>query len=254
MKTKQTKEGWQIIDGDTHIGTWIEESGRLDHDRFIIPIIEDILKPGMIAIDAGALYGDHAIAYARSVGKDGAVICIEANPLAFECLTKNAEKFQSTIVLLNVVLGEEHGATAIHTMEEATQVNIGASRVNAFGEKKENTYQREIPTASIDGIVMNANLTNGVNFIKLDIEGWEYKALIGAKGTLQHPKNKPILLIEINKGALEAQGDNDRKIYDFLLEMNYQWRIVQPDCHGNSPQFDILAWPNTIEKLKLIKA
>lgn len=252
MKTRQTKEGWWIIDGDSHVGKWVEESGDLAHDKFLIPIIEDILKPGMIAIDCGALYGDHAIAYARAVSTSGTVICMEANPLAYECLTKNAEKFQSNVICMNVVVGEQHGTKAIHVMQEGTEVNVGASRVTTFSDDSNKAIEKEIPCVSIDGLVMDANITQGINFIKLDIEGYEFSALKGAKGTLTHPKNKPILVIEINKSALEAQGAKDTDIYDLLLEVNYAWRIIQPDCHGNSLQFDILAWPNPIERLKVV--
>lgn len=253
MNTKITKEGWHIISGDSHVGAWIEVSGRLDHDRFLIPIIEDILKPGMIALDCGSLYGDHAIAYARAVSSAGTVICMEANPLAYECLTKNAERFQSNVICMNVVVGEQHGTKAIHVMQEGTEVNVGASRVVTFSNESTKAIEKEIPCVSIDGLVMDANITQGVNFIKLDIEGYEFSALKGAKGTLTHPKNKPVLVIEINKSALEAQGAKDKDIYDLLLEVNYAWRIIQPDCHGNSLQFDILAWPNAIEKPKIVQ-
>ena len=29
---KLTKEGWAIVDRDTHMGRWVEEHGRLDFD------------------------------------------------------------------------------------------------------------------------------------------------------------------------------------------------------------------------------
>lgn len=246
MNTKQTKEGWWIIEQDTHVGRWIEESGELSHDRFLIPVACSNLKPGGVVMDCGALYGDHTIAYARVTGSEGAVIAIEPNPMAFECLTKNAEKFESTIVLLNVCLGEEHGAEAIHIMSD----NVGASRMTEKDctpeELPDSRIENKIKTASIDGICRDAALEK-LDFIKLDIEGWEYKALRGARDTLKN--FRPLLLIEMNSWALSQQGSCYKDIYDLLLKENYSWRIVQPDCKGGDAMYDILAWPNLIEKI-----
>lgn len=245
MNIKQTKEGWYIIEQDTHVGKWVEETGKLDHDEFLIPIACENMKEGWIVMDCGALYGDHTIAYAKKVGKDGAVIAIEANPLAFQCLSKNAEKFDSEVICINTALGEHHGRLAFH---ELIGENIGANRVSE--EKNGNSQMKQVMTATIDGIANDAQLDR-LNFIKIDCEGWEFKILKGAKNVLENLK--PILMIEMNEGALKEQGATYKDIYDYLLEMNYSWRIIQPDLKGGNEQYDIICWPNLIQKLKLIK-
>lgn len=245
MNTKQTKEGWWIIEGDTHIGKWIEDTGRLNHDDFLPELACANIPTGGVVIDAGALYGDHTIAYCRKVSTEGTVIAIEANPVAFQCLQKNAEKFQSDILLINAALGETHGDKALHCIEEG---NLNAGMATVSEEDKKGVI---IPTVSIDGLVKDANLTR-LDFIKIDCEGYEFKILKGAKGTLK--TLKPKMLIEINSFALSQQGSTDRDIYDLLLECNYCWQIVQPECTGSSMQFDILAWinPLSIQENKVI--
>lgn len=247
MNIIQTKEGWSIIAEDTHVGRWITDSGRLDHDAFLIPIAVANILPGSIVIDVGALYGDHSIAYAKKVGPSGCCIAIEANPLAFQCLCENAKKFEGPTICMNLALCDNHGGTCVHIMDEG---NVGASQV---GEKSGKPTEKEVRTASIDGIVHDANLDkNQPMFIKIDVEGWEYSVLKGAKNTLKD--FKPILLIEINSWTLSQQGTSPKEVYDFLLEMNYAWRIVQPELNGSAPQYDIMAYPNKVEPLKLLKA
>lgn len=246
MNTKQTKEGYWIIEQDTHVGKWIEESGRLDHDRHLHALIEEGIKPGWICIDAGALYGDSTIGMCRATGGEGAVFAIEANKMAFDCLSKNAETFQSPTFLLNCALGESHGGEAVHVMEE----NVGASKVSDSKNSEPSRIETTIKTASIDGIAIDANLER-LDFIKIDCEGWEFKILKGAKNSLK--KFRPLMLIEMNSFALSLQDSCYKDIYDFLLEMEYSWRIVQPEAGGGSPQYDILCWPNP-EKPKLYKA
>jgi FkbM family methyltransferase len=249
MNIKTTKEGWNIIEGDTHVGKWVEETGRLDHDRFLIPLIESMLKPGMVVIDAGALYGDHSIAYARAVGETGAVFAIEANPMAFECLSKNAEKFQAPMFLMNLALGEEHGGDCIHIMAE----NVGASSVTKNWKTPKsipkNHLEAVVKTASIDGLIEAANL-EALHFIKIDCEGWEFKILKGAKGAIR--KFKPILVIEMNSWALSQQDASYKDIYDLLIDLNYDWRIIQPEAKGGDLIYDIMAWPKQIETLRIV--
>lgn len=252
MNIITTKEGWSVIEEDTHVGTWIRDTGRLDHDAFLVPIAVANIVPGSIVIDCGALYGDHTIAYAKKVGPNGCVMAIEANPLAFRCLTENAKKFEGPTICMNLALCDNHGGTAVHILDEC---NVGASQVlnGKSTEESPKKVEIEVRTASIDGIVYDANLDRKTPmFIKIDCEGWEYKILQGAKNTLK--EFKPILLIEINTWALSQQDTSAKEIYDFLLSLNYAWRIVQPELNGSAPQYDVMAWPNQLEPLRLLKA
>lgn len=252
MNTKKTAAGYWIIEQDTHVGKWIEESGRLDHDRHLHALIEEGIKPGWICIDAGALYGDTTIGMCRATGGEGAVFAIEANKMAFDCLSKNAETFQSPTFLLNCALGESHGGEAVHVMEE----NVGASKVSDSKNSEPSRIETKIKTISIDGLCIDANLTSGIDFIKLDIEGGEMSALKGARNLLsnKHPQvRRPVMVIEMNSFALSLQGSCYKDIYDFLLEMGYEWRLIQPEAVPSSMQYDILCWPKE-EKPKLYKA
>lgn len=236
MNTKQTKEGWMIIEGDTCIGKFIEDSGKLDHDEHLPPLACLNFPEGGVVIDCGALYGDHTIAYCKKVGSEGTVIAIEASKMAYDCLVQNAKQFESPVICVHAVLCQSHGSTALHCVEEG---NLGCSHITEDDKKGV-----EVRTISIDGLVKDASLSR-LDFIKIDCEGFEYQILLGARGSLK--QFKPKMMIEINHGALNSQGDNDRKIYDLLLDLGYCWQIVQPQCNGSSPQFDILCWPNPIK-------
>lgn len=247
MNTIQTSQGWWVIEGDTHVGKWIEETGDLCHDKFLPGLACANIPTGGTVIDAGALYGDHTIAYCRQISTGGTCIAIESNPVAFSCLQRNAEKFQSDVLLINAALGETHGGKALHCIEPG---NLNSGMATVSEEDKKGVL---IPTVSIDGLVKDASLTR-LDFIKLDVEGYEYKVLKGARGTLALNSLRPKMLIEINSFALSQQGSTPSDIFDLLIENNYQFRIVQPELKGGDPQYDILAYPNpiTITENKLI--
>lgn len=241
MKTEITQEGWTIIKGDL-ISEWVRENKKLDHDEHLIPLACLNIPVGGIVIDCGGNIGSHTIAYAQKVGPTGTVIAIEAGPLAFQCLTENMKKAQGQVVLVNAAVCDEHAGRALfHT---TNMENLGASGVNEFATDPD---AHEVRTVSIDGIVEAAELER-VDFIKIDIEGWELKALKGARSTLK--RFRPKLLIEFNMFRLAEQNATYKDLYDFLLAANYSWQICQPQSTGGDAQYDCLCWPNLVQATK----
>ena len=83
---KLTKEGWAIVDRDTHMGRWVEEHGRLDFDQAALRCYLPLFRQGDVLLNVGANIGCYAKAF---VGKASRIICIEPNGEALECLRHN---------------------------------------------------------------------------------------------------------------------------------------------------------------------
>lgn len=224
--------GGFIVPNDTHIGEWQKTCGKLDHDEFLVPFAVSRLKPGDFVIDCGAFDGDHTIAYSKAVGEMGRVLAIEAGQLAFNCLKHNIAMFRIlNVIALRGAVGNINGEYAQHVTNE----NLGASTCL----KVDSMHDASMFTISIDHIMRGLKMK--VDFIKLDIEGWEPRALAGAATTLQ--TDRPELLIEINRGALEKCGFTPGTIFCELTGFRYSWKIVQDDCDVDSPQYDIHCLP-----------
>lgn len=229
---RQTKEGYWVIDSDTHHTKWIEETGRLDHDFFTIPIACEQIPEGGVVIDCGSHVGSHAIAYSQKIGKKGVIICIEPGDNAYKALTMNAAKFQCGVMLMNVSAGNDHGSWADFIEDNQ---NFGASEVRPFEGKGKKVW-----TASIDGIMHDAGLMR-LDFMKIDCEGCEPFILEGGKEAIK--RYKPKLLIEVNEYKLKNHGTNAEEIYSFLTKNDYTWKILQPELTVKSDQYDILCKP-----------
>ena len=78
------------------------------------------------------------------------------------------------------------------------------------------------------------------DFIKLDIEGFEFKALMGATDIIRkfHPK----LLIEINRGTLERQRNTSEEIFRFLKRYGYSFRNIYEEQLMEGEQYDIICY------------
>lgn len=138
-------------------------------------------QPGNIVLDCGAYTGNTSIYFADLVGDAGHVYAFEAMPKTFEKLRANLEKISYTnITPINSAVDKETGQVSF--INEALPSSRKSSAPNAI----------LISSIAIDDFVINRNLKQ-VDFIKMDVEGAELDALIGARYTIQ--KYKPILAI-----------------------------------------------------------
>lgn len=216
--------GIAVIEGDTHLSAWVEQTGRLDHDQSTLPVILPLIKPGDVVVDAGANIGSHTIAYINAVGDKGIVLAFEPNPPAFECLMHNCPQANNYRLGLSDSLG---------FFDVVPNVNAGATHLGQ---------------ASIDGnaaqtIRLDSFELPRLNFFKLDIEGFELLALRGARETIQ--RCRPIIMCELNVGALARQGHDKTGIMTFLLgEMGYiMVKPVFPNESMDAEQIDVLFFP-----------
>jgi FkbM family methyltransferase len=151
-----------------------------------------------------------------------------ANVYSFEPLKEHVACQKETIAL-----NRKEDVTTIfelalsdHNGEET--IRLGGSGTSLDKEFLEVDFgTRTISVATLDSVVSTHTLSLP-DFIKIDVEGHEFKVLQGAKATL---KSKPVLFIEIaktlnNKRFVHKEYD---AIFAYLASLHYKPFIV----HGN---------------------
>ncbi len=135
-------------------------------------------RPGDIVLDAGANIG----LYAREALRQGArmVIAIEPVPANLECLRRNlkAEISAGTVIVCPEGVWNQHDFLEMHV---APDHQTTASFVK---KSDDDTVNVKLPLTTVDKIVSELHLPR-VDFIKMDIEGAERKALEGAHDTIR---------------------------------------------------------------------
>lgn len=221
--------GIALLKDDQCICRFIRESGRLDHDQNMLPLLKEFIKKDSIVLDIGAFIGDHTIYYSKLVGGNGRVIAFEPYKDSFECLLYNLNGYKN-IDFHNYALGNiEH-----YVSMEFVETNNG---MNYISMAREANYPK-IKITTLDTISQNFNK---LDFIKIDVEGCELDVLIGGKSVIN--KFKPAMLIEINDMTLERQGVNRQQIFDWLTENNYTYRNIYKNKDLKDSQLDIICLP-----------
>jgi FkbM family methyltransferase len=150
--------------------------------------MDRFLEPGMNVIDVGGNVGTYALYIAKRVGPSGRVISLEPTSTNLAYLKRNAEANGfSQIILEGVAAGAEPGEVRINLSE----TNFGAHRV-AVDSDDSGAYEMA-PMVRLDDLVERHALEH-VDFIKIDVEGFEHQVLLGAQETLR--TRDPVLLIE----------------------------------------------------------
>lgn len=152
-------------------------------------------------IDVGAHVGSWSIGFSKLFKK---VFAFEADQTNFSFLGKNIEAHKSNnIQTFYTAIGETQKQVSI---QKGTQ-NSGQSHVcngNSVEMKK------------IDDFI---ELFNNINLIKIDVEGYEYNAILGAKETIL--KFAPLIMIEVNGLSEQYYNIPKEKIFGLLKEFGY---------------------------------
>src|SRR5215813_1559879 len=172
-------------------------------------LLRQILVPGGVAVDAGANIGIYSQFLARCVGPAGAVYSFEPAPENFERLRAAARGF-SNMYLLQAAVGERSGKSELYL---SNTLNVDHRTYST-----ENSARRVV---QIDMVALDDYFRPGqrVDFIKMDIQGYELHALRGANRVLaDNPAAK--LLLELWPYGLKQAGTNWVGLIDALTKKN----------------------------------
>ncbi|MCP3775995.1 FkbM family methyltransferase [Paenibacillus sp. MZ04-78.2] len=146
------------------------------------------VKEGDTVIDAGGCWGDTALYFAHEVGNKGAVYSYEFIPSNLEIMDRNINLNPSVKEIIKVVKKPVWSSSG----ETVYYQDLGPGSRVTNNLTPQTTGKSE--TLSIDDLVELYKIEK-VDFIKMDIEGAELSALIGANQTIK--KFRPTLAISL---------------------------------------------------------
>lgn len=167
------------------------------------------VRPGQVCLDIGANIGLFTVALAHAAGPDGWVHAFEPDPDNFALLQRNAAPWQHDchIRLHAMACGTEDGNAQLHRSTENRGMHRLYDSACCQGEAV------EVPVRRIDDVV------NGpVDFIKIDIEGFEPFAVRGATETIRRSP-RLVLMTEFSPLSMLEAGASASGYLALLLEL-----------------------------------
>lgn len=166
---------------------------------------------GKNIIDIGANNGQITIEFANLVGDNGKVMSFEPQRIIYQQLCGNVFlNGLDNVHAFNVALGDQEGLISIEKPNyfQNGPVNFGDVHVGV-SENYELVQLHRLDSYNFEN----------VSLIKIDVQGYEYKVLLGAKETIMN--NRPIIFIEIEEDQLEKYGETERSVIELLSEFGY---------------------------------
>lgn len=192
----EIREGWMWPKAD---------DVAFDHIKMYLPLLRLAARQPQqrrVAVQAGGNAGVHPVELAKLYER---VITFEPERLNYECLLENARDY-SNVEAHQAVVGNRNKPVGIAAAQglknDKLCVNTGSFMVDGDGD---------IPQIRIDDLDLDQ-----LDFLQLDVEGWELNALKGAEKTIE--RCSPVIMIERFE-----HGDDPEP---FLIERGYN-RIVK---------------------------
>lgn len=144
-------------------------------------LLARLVDPGDTVIDAGANVGYMTLLAALAAGPAGKVLSFEPHPELFEVARRNVgaarERFRmAEVELREAALGKETGRGQL-LMPEGFELNDGIARIAPDDDAGRSV---SVVIEALDDVLQEQT----ASVLKLDVEGFEYRALQGAARTL----------------------------------------------------------------------
>ncbi len=184
-------------------------------DAFEIDLLKKHIHKNATVLDIGANIGFYAIILSDIVGEKGLVHCFEPDAKNFEHLKKTTAAFKN-IKINNKAVGPRTEKLKIYTSK-----NLNVDHRTYKPEE----YEQEI---EIDAVSIDDHLASNpkVDFIKMDIQGFEMQAIQGMQTILE--KNKDVKLIsEFWPYGLRKAGSSLTDYFIFLVSKGFTCYLLE---------------------------
>jgi FkbM family methyltransferase len=196
-------------------------SGRI-WERRIVELYKTIVKKGDIVLDCGAFIGLHTLELSKLVEDTGKVYSFEPIPAVADCVEKTMEEKN----INNVVLVRKPLYSSSNIKLEFVSDLSGLSSVADY-RRKAFKYKYKVNSICIDDFI-NIPKDKKISFIKIDVEGSEFKVLEGAIKTIK--KYRPTIIFETWKNKRNIQ-----KLANWCMIHQYTMTYISCDNYVLDP-------------------
>jgi len=178
----------------------------------------------MILVDIGANVGLYTALGMHQLDANGRIVALEPHPQTFTFLQKNVTANQTApsacpqVDAFNLAAAPERGRHELRLNPE----NRGDNRLyqGTYQGKLEEWETLPVEGRPVDDVLADLGVEQ-VNFVKIDIQGFEQKAISGFQNTLSRSQNVILMSEFWPKGLQEASG-SAREYLQMLTDVGFK--------------------------------
>ncbi|MBM4370249.1 MAG: FkbM family methyltransferase [Deltaproteobacteria bacterium] len=214
--------------------------------------VRRIIQPGWVCLDVGANIGYYTVLFSSLVGATGRVIALEPMEEPMQVLREHLR--------LNQCVNVQDIQAGADWMARTHKGDLGFGFSWPVQGARVLHAPRDLQFVTIDGLCFDhagSPSLPSVNLIKIDVDGYELRAILGATRTLLH--FRPVLVLELCEYTMRPVGlghiPNNTRHVDTLVDLlSYLGYQIQDEESGQAltPEGIRAQWDLNLRSINVI--
>ena len=202
----------------------------------MVQIIKENLKPGMTVIDCGSNIGFYPLLEANIMKGNGLIFALEPDSRNYEILEMNVElcPYRKIIKPYKIAASNKSGTANMFVTKKSNLNKLDAGDYNEFSKRSTINKTVEVKTITIDEFCEDENID--VDFIRMDIEGFEVEVFQGMRKTLENGRSGLIVFLELHPYNYSEKRDFSKEL-EKLFDYGYRCKGIMSAGEPNPPKF-----------------
>ncbi|HEX7558597.1 MAG TPA: FkbM family methyltransferase [Usitatibacter sp.] len=209
-----TRHGRFLLDPVSNLGSRLMRTGEYEPE--MARTLEHYLAASSTFLDVGANEGYFSVMGSKLVGPAGRVIAIEPQTRLQAVLKENLRLNDALRVeVVTAAISDTSGKAKLHISPDTNTGSSSLAQTTAYRLPTE-----EVPTKTLLDLLAECRVGT-VDLMKMDIEGFEYEAILGSKALFASHRIRALAL-ELHPAVLAKKRLNPDDITNFLRESGYR--------------------------------
>jgi len=180
------------------------------HEKNSTKQTKKLITSGMNILEVGGNIGYYLLIEAKLIGSEGKIYVFEPSPYNIDRLKKNIEiNNYNNVEIFSYAVGDSNSYAKFYISKR--------SNLCGFNKTEDNDSVLDVKIIKLDDFLKDKK----VDFIRMDIEGYEKEALMGLEQNLKSDRAPKYFFIEIHSVALNQKGSSAREIINYLKKYGY---------------------------------
>ena len=191
----------------------------------MVQVMKEVLKSGMTIVDCGSNIGFYPLLEAKILKGKGKIFAIEPDERNYRILEQNADLESSGIKIetFKIALSNSTGKQKMFVAERANLNKLVSEGEDGFADRNIVNKTIDVDTMTMDDFCLQQNIS--VDFVRMDIEGFEVEVFEGMKHTFKNAKSGFMVFLELHPIAYseERSFSNELKI---LIDQGFFAKVL----------------------------
>ena len=215
---------WMYLDLQTEgISHALAVDGIREADK--VEIIEQELREGMVVLDCGSNIGFYPLLEATIVKETGKVFTFEPDPRNYSLLIKNINinLYDGIIEPINMAVSDKSGEAQIIIATRSNLSKVATENDKEYLERHSIEDRINIQSTSVDEFCEGKNIE--LDFVRMDIEGYEVEVFRGMKKTFEASKKGFKVLLELHPHLYSEHRCFATEL-EKLFQLNFKAKVI----------------------------